>query len=116
MGLKQLPAALADDLTDVQIKAFRLLANKSANWASWDEELLSVELGDLRDVGFDLGLTGFSEAEIEALVPADPIGKVASFSYREQYGVTVICKSEAEQRALYERLVAEGLTVKVVTV
>jgi hypothetical protein len=36
MGLAEVPVALADELSDAQIKAFRLLANRSATWASWD--------------------------------------------------------------------------------
>lgn len=34
--------------------------------------------------------------------------------YREQYGVIVVCDDEAQQRAVYERLQAQGLTLKVV--
>ena len=64
LGLTTVPVALADDLTETQIKAFRLLANRSANWASWDEDLLRLELGDLNAAGFDLGLTGFDADEI----------------------------------------------------
>lgn len=41
---------------------------------------------------------------------------MANFNYREQYGVIVICKDEKEQREIYERLLAEGLTLKVVCV
>ena len=36
--------------------------------------------------------------------------------YKEQYGVIVICKDEKEQREIYERLLAQGLTLKIVTV
>lgn len=39
-----------------------------------------------------------------------------SFKYREQYGVIVICKDEAEQRRVYEQLLAKGFTLRVVTV
>ncbi len=67
LGLTEVPVALADDLTDAQIKAFRLLANRSANWAQWDNELLSLELGDLKELGFDLALTGFSDIELGSL-------------------------------------------------
>ncbi len=73
MGLTDVPVALADDLSEAQIKAFRLLANRSANWAAWDDELLSLEFQDLRDLGFDLGLTGFDAGEIAAFL-ADPVG------------------------------------------
>ena len=38
------------------------------------------------------------------------------FTYREQYGVIVICENEKEQQNIYERLLADGLTLKVVTV
>ena len=72
MGLADVPVALADDLTEAQVKAFRLLANRSAAWAEWDDELLGLEFQDLRDLGFDLGLTGFDADEITALL-AEPI-------------------------------------------
>ena len=48
LGLADVPVALADDLTEAQIKAFRLLANRSAAWAEWDDELLALELQDLK--------------------------------------------------------------------
>lgn len=39
-----------------------------------------------------------------------------AFKYKEQYGVIVICNDEKEQREIYERLLAEGLTLKIVAV
>jgi DNA modification methylase len=68
LGFTTVPVVLADDLTDAQIKAFRLLANQSANWAEWDEELLKLELEDLQHLDFDLDLTGFDLSEIERLL------------------------------------------------
>jgi DNA modification methylase len=62
---------LCDDWTDAQVKAFRLLVNRSVTWADWDTELLSLELSDLKGLDFDLELTGFDEREIEDLL-ADP--------------------------------------------
>ena len=59
-----MPVLLADDLTDIQIKAFRLSVNKLAELAGWDEELLALELADLDAAGFQLELTGFDEDEI----------------------------------------------------
>jgi hypothetical protein len=40
----------------------------------WDDEMLAVELTDLKDMGFDLDLTGFSTDEIEALLAPDRDG------------------------------------------
>jgi DNA modification methylase len=68
LGLKTVPVVLSDELSDVQIKAFRLIANRSVSWAQWDEELLSLELAELSEAGYDLGLTGFSSEEIEELL------------------------------------------------
>jgi hypothetical protein len=68
LGLAEVPVALADELTDAQIKAFRLLANRSATWAEWDDELLRLELGELKLSGFDLALTGFGDLELGDLL------------------------------------------------
>lgn len=83
MGMEEVPVVLADDMTDNQIKAFRLLANRSANWAEWDDDLVSLELGDLQDAGFDLMKTGFNEDELDAFlngVAANPIEEPADTS------------------------------------
>ena len=71
LGLETVPVLLADDLTPSQIKAFRLLANRSATWADWDDELLGLELAELQDAGFNLELTGFTEDEWDALIAGD---------------------------------------------
>lgn len=68
LGLTEVPVALADELTDAQVKAFRLLANRSANWAAWDEDLLTLELEELQAMAFDVSLTGFDVAEIDSLL------------------------------------------------
>ena len=68
LSLETVPVLLADDLSPEQIKAFRLLANRSATWADWDNELLGLELAELKDAGFDLDLTGFSDEELAALL------------------------------------------------
>lgn len=68
LGLETVPVVLADELTPAQVKAFRILANRSAAWAEWDEKLLSDEFADLLEAGFDLALTGFSDEEIDDLL------------------------------------------------
>ena len=64
LGLEQVPVILADDLTETQIKAFRILVNRSATWADWDEDLLRLELEELKLDDFDLALTGFDDHEL----------------------------------------------------
>lgn len=57
LGLDEVPCIVADDLTEEQIKAFRLVDNKVSEKSSWDIELLDEELNDLdinlEDYGFD---------------------------------------------------------------
>lgn len=74
LGLENVPVVLADELSETQIKAFRLLANQSANWAEWDELLLSAELQDLLADDYDLSLVGFSDGELDKLLAFDPDG------------------------------------------
>jgi hypothetical protein len=67
MGIEEIPVILADGMTDAQIKAFRLLANKSANWAEWDIELLAEELNALESSGLSAEVAGFTDAEADEI-------------------------------------------------
>jgi ParB-like chromosome segregation protein Spo0J len=71
LGLKQVPVHVADNLTPAQVKAYRLMDNRSHEETDWDLELLGPELEELRSLDFDLELTGFDEREVEDLL-ADP--------------------------------------------
>lgn len=71
LGLKEVPVVLADDLTEAQIKGFRVSVNRMAELAEWDMTLLRAELIDLADLNFDLALTGFDEAFLDDLL-AEP--------------------------------------------
>jgi len=64
LGLKTVPIHVATDLTPQQARAYRLDDNRSAQNAEWDIDLLPIELGELRDDGFDLKLVGFSDKEL----------------------------------------------------
>ena len=69
LGLKEVPVIVASGWTEAQKRAYVIADNKLALNAGWDEELLSLELGDLQELGFDLDLIGFSDEEIKALMP-----------------------------------------------
>lgn len=71
LGITEPPVILCDEWTEAQVKAFRLMVNRSVTWADWDEELLSLELQDLNGADFYLSLTGFDPGEIDGL-PAIP--------------------------------------------
>jgi len=62
LELGEVPIIRAEDLTEQQIKAFRIADNKTAEFTTWDTELLALELEGLEDI-----FTGFDAAEIEHL-------------------------------------------------
>src|ERR1041385_3008624 len=74
-----IPVILCDEWSDAQVKAFRILVNRSATWADFDEELLALELQDLTAADFDLSLTGFDPGEIDGLlaIPDEEIANAA---------------------------------------
>ncbi len=72
LNLVSVPCIQLSHLTEAQKKAYIIADNKLALNAGWDDEMLAVELTDLKDIGFDLDLTGFNTDEIEALLA--PVG------------------------------------------
>ena len=68
LGLAEVPVHIADDLTAAQAKAYRIADNRLNQDSAWNDELLGLELGDLEGLNFDLSLTGFDPAELNALV------------------------------------------------
>ena len=62
LGLKQVPVAIAKDLSDEEIKALRLADNKTAECTEWDNVLLAEELANLGDI--DMSQFGFEECQL----------------------------------------------------
>lgn len=63
LKLKEVPCIVADDLTDEQVKAFRLVDNKVAELSEWDFDVLNIELNDIHDI--DMAEYDFSIPQIE---------------------------------------------------
>lgn len=85
LKLETVPCIIADDLTEEQVKAFRLADNKVGEIAEWDLDLLGEELGDILDIdmelfGFDMSFDDEEDAEVvedefEAELPEEPKAK-----------------------------------------
>ena len=75
MGLADVPCIVLSGLSEAQKRAYIIADNKLAiAGASWDEKLLALEFGDLKDLDFDLILTGFDADEITALFAKAEMG------------------------------------------
>ena len=67
LGIKELPCVDASHLSEAQKKAYVIADNKLALNSEWDDEILRIEFDALKELDFDLELTGFSLDEIDGL-------------------------------------------------
>lgn len=71
LGIADVPVVPMAHLTDIQRRALILADNKIGENASWDDELLGIELTALKDAGVDLSITGFTADEWDALIAGE---------------------------------------------
>jgi hypothetical protein len=74
LGIADVPVMVATGWSPAQIAAYRLADNRLALSAAWDDDLLTLELGELKGLDFDLSLIGFSDAELAEITdgPVEP--------------------------------------------
>jgi len=127
LGLTKVPCIIADDLTPEQVKAFRLVDNRTSEFASWNYDLLQSELDELE---CDLSVFEFPEMTFEDTMSPDELESIldddssptsdygpgdnntVSIEQKEEYKVEIICKNQTEQESLYYELVKRGLNVR----
>ena len=68
LGMREVPVHVAANLTPTQVRAYRLLDNRSHEESTWDSDLLAFELIELKDLGLNFELTGFDTGELEELL------------------------------------------------
>lgn len=119
LGIKEIPCVIADDLTDEQIKAFRIADNKVSEKSSWDLDLLKTEFEGLED--FDMTDFGFGDFEITMLendIEPDEyddelINKYSEHAdeFLEKKRIIITYKGEDEERFLKDLLKQDELKV-----
>ncbi len=68
LGFKNVPCVRTENLTDKQIKGYRIADNKLHEKSSWDNDLLKEELIELQDFGFNLKELGFLDFELDYIL------------------------------------------------
>ncbi len=68
LGLTEVPVHVASDLTAEQARAYRIADNQTASIATWDRELLPIELAELKALDIDMTLLGFADDELMMLL------------------------------------------------
>jgi DNA modification methylase len=71
LGMTEVPVHVAHELTPEQAKAYRIADNQTATIADWNMELLPLELAELKDLGVDLSLLGWSPEELHQIMLPD---------------------------------------------
>lgn len=77
LGMTHVPVLVAKDLSPAQVKAYRLMDNRSHDETAWDLDLLGLEMADLKMENIDIEFTGFDLPEIEGFLAADRDGEKA---------------------------------------
>ena len=123
--MTELPCVIARELTPDQAKAFRLVDNRLQESSGWDFDLLQLELGELKDFGFDMEDFGFIDYDAIDEMPVAPDDVraqekgVADVEFVDDPGrdipvpdgrhtVTVFCADDEQYHALRDMLDAMG--------
>jgi ParB-like chromosome segregation protein Spo0J len=72
LGLDKVPVHVAKDLTPEKVKALRIADNQTSTLSDWDYDILPIELSELQDAGFDMGVLAFDEDELAKLLKVEP--------------------------------------------
>ena len=110
LGAKQVPTVCLDELTEEQIKAYRLVDNK-LNESEWDYSLLDEEIEQLTDM--DMDLFGFDE--VVEITKDDEAKKKVEFEIKEKYEVHIICKDEKQMEQVFNKVKGYGKECKLVS-
>lgn len=113
LKLKKIPCIMADDLTEKQIKAYRLIDNKSSEKADWDIDLLDEEVKELLKMDMDISAWDFEFKNIDELFEEER--KDNSSKICEEYSIIIECEDETELESTYNQLCEEGYNCRILT-
>lgn len=110
LGLSQVPVHIAD-LSEVDAKSYRIADNRLQDIAEWDQELLPLELSELKKLDVSLESLGFSEKELESFGLIEDAANISPGQenlIEHKYQILISFPSEPEQAQALEKFIAEG--------
>jgi ParB-like chromosome segregation protein Spo0J len=111
LGCTKVPVHIAGDLPPEKIKAYRLADNRSHEEATWDDDMLRIELSEFN--GSDTAaLTGFDSGELLKMLAGPEQQDTAPQLGKLEYRVVIDCFDEAEQTRLLQRFNKEGFSCR----
>ena len=117
LGLKSVPCLAVGHLTKTQKQAYIIADNKLAINSGWDNDLLRVELEELKDDGFNIDIIGFDENELKNIFLRDFSSDVDSVCEEQppDFWIAVSFENEDQQRIIYDELCGRGLQCKIMS-
>lgn len=119
LGLDEVPVVVAEDLTDEQVKAYRLADNKTGELAGWDWDMLNLELEDIDWLDMNMEQFGFSTLSFIDATVDDEETKLQRFDEYAQeaeldtnFCIIISCASEEEKTAVAAILNVDSDKVK----
>lgn len=118
LGLKEVPVIIADDLSEAEVKAFRLADNKVAELADWDWSLLDSEFEELKEMELDFDMEEFGFKELNQLEDEKGEKDDVDTDYQELNDKTIIAiefDTERELESAFSKLTDEGYRCQILT-
>ena len=113
LKMAQVPCIMADDLSEDQIRAFRLADNKVAEMATWDYDRLEQEFALIDPMEFDIADFGFfPDYDKDEDEEEDEMEEGSITDSAPSYSLVIDCESKAEQKDTYERLAKMGIIAR----
>ena len=106
LGLKEVPCIIASDLTEDQIKAFRLVDNKVGDFSLWDYEKLKEEIDGIDPENFDIDLNNFNFDMYSVYDTLDETG-LSKTERQEKDTFLITFSVKMEYKRLFEAYVKE---------
>ena len=114
LGMDKVRVIQLSGMTPTQKKAYIIADNQLALNAGWDTSLLTIDISELKDEGFNLDLLGFDEKELVNII--DPLKENKELKdeiYEPAFSIIIDCDDESEQEKIFNELNEKGYKCRV---
>ena len=114
LGYEVVPCVVCDDLSEDEVRAFRLVENRTSEFSKWDDDLLKTEL---ENIDFEFNAWNFIDlTALPSAVTSIETPDLKGINYKEKWGLVIDCRDEAEQKQAYEFVTAGGYSARIVSI
>ena len=110
LGRKECEVVVKEGLTEEQKQKYRILDNKTGEFAEWDLDVLQEQLKDLDFEGFDFGFAQYNDSDINIVERKD-----LSDTLENEYKCIIDCENETQLQAIYEEMTERGFKCTIST-